>query len=137
MKNFLRLIFILIVIGASPLSSIAAEDIYQFSTAEQQQRFTSLTTQLRCLVCQNQNIAQSNSSLANDLRDQIYQKIVHGQSDQDIIQYLTTRYGSYVLYRPPFDYATLGLWLGPFVILLSGVSYLLFYLRKKSREHIR
>lgn len=123
-------IFCLIFFLVSPC--LAVQDYYSFSIPEQQQRFDNLTTQFRCLVCQNQNIAESNAALANDLRDQIYQQIQHGNSDQQIIDYLVTRYGDYVMYRPPFNKLTFGLWLGPFIVLLTGLGYLIYYVRKRS-----
>jgi len=112
----------------------AAEDVYQFASPLAQQRFESLTSELRCLVCQNQTIAESNAPLATDLRGQIYQKIQHQQTDKEIIDYLVARYGSYILYQPPLNGTTLALWLGPFIILISSVAYLIYYLRKKVRE---
>lgn len=126
MKKFF-LIFLLFI-----HPGFAAQDVYHFDTQNQQTRFDALTSQFRCLVCQNQNIAESNAALANDLREQIYQKIQHGESDQTIVDYLVARYGDYVLYRPPFNAATLGLWIGPFILLLLGLGYLFNYIRKKS-----
>lgn len=137
MKNFWRAAFVVLLTACISCKLLAAEDFYQFAIPAQQERFTALTTQLRCLVCQNQNIAQSNSELASDLREQIYQQISHGKSDQEIVDYLVARYGNYILYRPPFDGVTLGLWFGPFILLIGGISYLLFYLRKKSREKMK
>lgn len=130
MKKFL-FVFVLIIL---PISAVlAAEDFYHFSTPQQQTRFQSLTSELRCLVCQNQNLAESNAPLANDLRNQIYQQILRGQSDQQIIKYLVARYGDYVLYKPPFNVATFGLWFGPILLLLGGLGYLMFYLQKNRR----
>jgi len=110
----------------------SSQDIYQFQSQKQQQQFESLTNQFRCLVCQNQNIAESNAVLAEDLRVQIFQKIQKGESNQHIIDYLVARYGDYVLYRPPFNFITLGLWLGPFIFLLSGLAYLIYFIRKNT-----
>ncbi|MCD6038777.1 MAG: ccmH [Gammaproteobacteria bacterium] len=108
----------------------AAEDDYPFTEPSQQAQFQNLTTQLRCLVCQNENLAESNAKLAVDLRHQIYKKILEGQSNPDIIHYLVTRYGDYILYRPPFNKFTLGLWVGPFLFLFLGIAYLIYYLIK-------
>jgi cytochrome c-type biogenesis protein CcmH len=131
----MKKIFLFLIIFIFPgYGLIAAEDYYQFDTQEQQQRFQTLTTELRCLVCQNQNLAESNSGLASDLRGQIYQKVKQGQSDPEIIHYLVNRYGDFILYRPPFNPATLGLWIGPFLFLIIGLSYLIYYIRKKQRE---
>jgi cytochrome c-type biogenesis protein CcmH len=114
----------------------AAQDYYQFDSAADQQRFNELTANLRCLVCQNQNIAESNAGLAADLRDAVYQQIKQGQSNQAIVDYLVARYGNFVLYKPPFNFSTLGLWLSPFLLLIGGLGYLFYYLRKRKREEI-
>jgi cytochrome c-type biogenesis protein CcmH len=91
----------------------------------------------RCLVCQNQTIAESNAGLARDLRKQIYEKITHGQTDIEILDYLVTRYGSYILYSPPLNSETWLLWFMPGMVLLFGFLYLLYYLAKnRKREHV-
>ena len=128
MKKYL-LIFILLMTPC-----FAAQDVYQFASHEKEQRFDALASQSRCLVCQNHNIAESNAALANDLREQIYQKIQTGQSDQEIVAYLVARYGDYILYRPPVNIATLGLWFTPFLVLISSLGYLIYYLRKRQRD---
>lgn len=131
MKRYLAFIIAVLL----PFCSLhAAEDIYQFNTPSEQQRFENLTMQLRCLVCQNQNLAESNSGLAADLRDQVYQHIQKGQSDKEIVDYLVARYGNFILYRPPFSLSTAGLWLGPFSILIIGLSYLIYYIRRQPRD---
>jgi len=107
----------------------AAEDMFTFQNAQDQQRFDTLTTELRCLVCQNQNLAESNAPLAIDLRFQIYKKILQGETNKNIVDYLVARYGSFILYSPPFNLTTFILWLGPLLVLLSGLGFLLFYLR--------
>ncbi len=130
MKKFLILLFVLLI----PLQLLAAEDFYQFNNSAEQERFAILTTQLRCLVCQNQNLAESNAPLAADLRQQVYAHLKQGQSDKEIVDYLVARYGNFILYRPPFNAATWGLWLGPFLFLLVGIFYLIFYILKKRRD---
>lgn len=127
MKKIFLMFFLVII------PCYAAQDFYQFDSAEKKQQFETLTSQLRCLVCQNQTIAESNAPLAADLRDQVYQQIQHGKSDSDIISYLLNRYGDYILYRPPFNFMTIGLWLGPIVLLMAGLVYLFFYIRKTSK----
>jgi len=131
-----KLLLFLLILIAPFYQAIAAEDYYHFTTPQQQQRFESLTAELRCLVCQNQNLAESNAALATDLRNQIYQQVQHGLSDKQIVDYLVARYGDFILYRPPLNIETIGLWFGPFLILIMGVSYLIFYLQrnKKQRE---
>lgn len=112
----------------------AAEDVYRFSTSAEQERFAALTSELRCLVCQNQTIAESNASLAADLRQQIYAHMQKGQSDKEIVDYLVARYGDFILYKPPFNPMTYGLWLAPILFLLLGIIYLLFYIRKRRKD---
>jgi cytochrome c-type biogenesis protein CcmH len=112
------------------LSAFAAEDVYQFTSKAEQARFYQLTTELRCLVCQNQNLAESNAGLANDLRNEIYNKMQEGNTDQQIVDYLVARYGNFILYKPPVSSATLALWFVPLVFLLSGLLFLFFYVRK-------
>ena len=128
MKSLLTF-FIALLIPTYSLS--AAEDTYHFNNQTEQQRFEVLTSQLRCLVCQNQNLAESNSGLASDLRNEVYQHIQQGDSDKKIIGYLVARYGNFILYRPPFNLATAGLWLAPIFALLLGLAYLIYYIRKQ------
>ena len=88
-------------------------------------RMKAIADELRCLVCQNQTISDSNASLAVDLRNQIKEQVAAGKSDEEIRDYMVTRYGDFVLYRPPFKASTLVLWLGP--PLLLGAGFLLFW----------
>ena len=126
-----KLIFFLLILILPCSVLFSAGDYYSFSTQEQQQRFEALTGQLRCLVCQNQNLSSSNAPLAEDLRNQVFQQIQHGQSDKQIIDYLISRYGDFVLYRPPFNIMTIGLWLGPFILLIIGMSCLILYIKRR------
>ena len=89
--------------------------------AGQLQRYHKLTEELRCLVCQNQNIAESNAPLANDLRDKVQEMLLAGRSDAEIKDYMTDHYGDFVLYRPPLKPATLALWFAPAVLLLAAL----------------
>lgn len=89
--------------------------------AEQQSRYLALIAELRCLVCQNQNIADSNAPLAEDLRHQVRSMILRGETDQQIKTYMVERYGDFVLYRPPVKPQTWLLWGGPFVLLGLGL----------------
>lgn len=84
-------------------------------------RAVALAAQLRCLVCQNQSIAESNAELAVDLRRQIDEQIKAGRSDREIVSYMTDRYGDFVLYRPPFNAQTLLLWLGPALLAITAL----------------
>jgi cytochrome c-type biogenesis protein CcmH len=93
-----------------------------------------LAHKLRCLVCQNQSIAESNAPLAMDLRDQVREQLAAGKSKDDVIDYLVDRYGEFVLYEPPFRAATMLLWLGPAALLLGGAGWLAFRLRRRRDE---
>ena len=89
-----------------------------------------ISEELRCLVCQNQTIADSNAELAIDLRNQVREKIEQGMSDKEVVDYMVQRYGDFVLYRPPVKYTTWLLWYGPFILLIGGVFFLVLRLRR-------
>lgn len=96
-----------------------------------EQRMKHLTEQLRCLVCQNETLSDSRAELAEDLRKQIREQIKAGKSDEQIIGFLTERYGDFVLYKPPIKKTTYLLWFGPFVLLIGGTVVLYKYLRTR------
>ena len=100
-----------------------------------EQRVMRLTAELRCLVCQNQSLADSHADLAIDLKNQVRSQMQAGKSDAEIRDYMVARYGDFVLYRPPLKPTTSLLWAGPFVLLASGGLALGFYLRRR-REHL-
>ncbi|MGZ5008165.1 MAG: cytochrome c-type biogenesis protein [Methylobacter sp.] len=111
----------------------AGVEYREFASPEQQQAYENLTSELRCLVCQNQTIADSNAELAADLRRQVYEMLQQGKSKQDIAQFMTDRYGDFVLYNPPFKLKTGLLWIGPVVFLFIGlIAVFLFTRRKKA-----
>ncbi len=97
-------------------------------------RLKGLADELRCLVCQNQTIADSNASLALDLRNEIREQIARGRSDDDIRAYMVERYGDFVLYRPPLKATTVLLWIGPFVLLALGAGILFMMVRKRRSQ---
>ena len=97
-----------------------------------EKRLTKLSEELRCLVCQNQNIADSNAELAQDLRREIRSMIKEGKSDKEIIDFMVTRYGDFVLYRPPVQGNTLLLWVGPLALLVFGLAALVAYQRRRA-----
>ncbi|MGQ0530665.1 MAG: cytochrome c-type biogenesis protein [Panacagrimonas sp.] len=100
-------------------------------SAEQEARYRGLIHELRCLVCQNQTIADSNADLASDLRRQVHERIAAGESDAQIREYVTARYGDFVLYKPPLTMRTLVLWIGPFLILAGALAFVLRLLLKR------
>jgi len=99
--------------------------------AGQQERYRRLVHELRCLVCQNQTIADSNAPLAQDLRAQVERQIAEGRSDDEIRKYMTERYGDFVLYKPPMQNNTLFLWIGPFLLLLGALAIALRQLLRR------
>src|SRR5215831_11827175 len=102
---------------------------------ELEKRLTNLAKELRCLVCQNETLADSQADLAQDLRAQIREQMKAGKTDKEIITYLTDRYGQFVLYRPPVTPTTYLLWFGPFLFLLAGLAVLFRYVKRR-REMI-
>lgn len=96
-------------------------------------RMVEITSELRCLVCQNQTIADSHADLAVDLREEVRELLQHGQSKQQILDYMTARYGDFVLYRPPVKTTTWLLWFGPLLLLGGGLAGLALVLRHRSR----
>ena len=108
-----------------------AVDTHQLSDPKQQESYETLTKELRCLVCQNQTIADSNAELAADLRRQVYEMLQQGKSEAEIIRFMTDRYGDFVLYKPPFEGKTSLLWIAPVVFLLMGLITVFFVIRRK------
>ena len=96
-----------------------------------EQRLQKLSQELRCLVCQNETLADSRADLAEDLRDEIREQMKAGKSDKEIIAFLTDRYGQFILYRPRVTPTTYLLWFGPFVLLLAGLAVLFYYIRQR------
>jgi cytochrome c-type biogenesis protein CcmH len=94
-------------------------------------RVNALAVELRCLVCQNQTLADSNAPLAVDLRNQIREQLKAGKSEQDVVDFMVARYGDFVLYRPPLKASTVALWAGPFAILVLGAWLLLRRIRRR------
>ena len=99
-----------------------------------EKRTMDLAEQLRCLVCQNQTIAESTAGLAVDLKNQIREQLSKGESESQIIDYMVARYGDFVLYRPPFKAMTALLWLGPLILLLCGLAWLYRVLLRRRSE---
>lgn len=118
---------------ASPLVQ-AGVGSYEFAEPEMAQRFADLTTVLRCPKCQNQNLADSDSIIAKDLRGQLQMLIKTGQTDRQITDFMVQRYGEFILYDPPFNKGTLVLWLAPFGMVLLGLWALWFFGRKTSGQ---
>lgn len=115
------------------LPAQASIESYRFDSPQQEALYKELIEELRCLVCQNQNLADSNAELAVDLRRKTYEMVIQNQDREVIVDYMVQRYGDFVLYRPPLKSSTLLLWLGPFLILLSGLVVLVRIVRRQGR----
>jgi cytochrome c-type biogenesis protein CcmH len=118
---------------AASLSLAAKEAVPEAADPALEARMVHITSELRCLVCQNQTIADSNASLAVDLRREARALLKQGKSDAEVIDYMTARYGDFVLYRPPVRATTLLLWFGPALMLAGGAAVLVLVLRRRSR----
>jgi len=99
--------------------------------ADVDRRAAALEHELRCLVCQNQTLAESNAPLAVDLRNQVRSQLAAGKSEKEVVDFMVARYGDFVLYRPPLKAKTVALWAGPFVFLLAGFAWLARVLRRR------
>tara|TARA_B100002019_G_C21139118_1_gene532247 strand:- start:335 stop:736 length:402 start_codon:yes stop_codon:yes gene_type:complete len=112
------------------LFSFASDKIYSFENTNQQIIFENLLEELRCLVCQNQSLADSASGLATDLRDEVYQMVIQDNSQQTIKTFLVERYGNFVLYDPPLNPSTSILWFAPFILAILAVGLVIFFSKK-------
>ena len=130
----LRLVFLTLLALAGGAHAQAIEPM-PFANHAQELRFQQLTRQLRCPMCQNETLADSNAPIARDLRNQIFQLMQQGKSDEQIKQYLVARYSNYVLYDPPLQPGTWLLWFGPLLILLGGAAVVVIALRKRNRSN--
>ena len=116
---------------AASLPFASAVEPRSFSTPELSERYRSLVEEIRCLVCQNQSIADSNADLARDLRGKVDELLRAGRSDEEILDYMVDRYGNFVRYRPPFDPTTIVLWVGPFALAGVAFGWLLIRIRRR------
>jgi cytochrome c-type biogenesis protein CcmH len=122
-RFYVPLLLALLVFVAAPLPADVTLESFTFPTPEEQEHFKQLIGQLRCLVCQNETLADSDADLAHDLRKEVYDMMRSGKSDQEVIDFLVKRYGDFVLYKPPVKPSTYIIWYGPFVLL--GIAALL------------
>ena len=128
-------VLILGVILSFTMSVVAAPiETFKFDSPETEKVFHKLSEELRCLVCQNQNIAESNAELAKDLRLEIYTMLQKGQTEDEIVDFMVERYGDYVLYRPPFKPMTWLLWFGPLMIFALGIFFAMRFMKSQSSD---
>ena len=120
----MKTVLLAVLLGGCIFTAQAAIEAYEFDTPEMEAEYNQLVAELRCLVCQNQNLAGSDADLARDLRRETYEMLRQGKNRQQVVEFMVARYGDFVLYRPQFKSSTYLLWLGPFALLLV-VLYLL------------
>jgi len=132
----MKQIFLACVMGFCCWSGMALADnaVPTDTDPVAQKRAMELAAKLRCLVCQNQSIADSEADLANDLRRQVREQIAAGKTDEQIIKFMTDRYGDFVLYEPPMRASTVLLWIGPLLLLVAGATGMVFLLRGRGQE---
>ncbi len=130
--NILKLLFLILVASWCLNVQAATVEPRVFDNPEQESRYKRLIVELRCLVCQNQNIADSNADLAMDLRRETYNMIRGGKTDEQIVTFMVTRYGDFVLYRPPVKPTTYLLWAGPLLLVGLGLLIMLVNVRRRS-----
>ncbi len=129
MLRFLAMLYLALVTATAPAESLR----YPFSDPALEARFKGLLHELRCLVCQNQTLADSDAELAADLRQEVHRMLGEGASDGEIIDFMVARYGEFVLYRPVLKPETYPLWYGPVIFLVLGGAILLLVLRQRRR----
>ena len=131
MNKILTQLFIFVLLNVSVAKAI---DIHEFDTEQQRLDYQQLTEELRCLVCQNQNIADSDAGLAKDLRNEVAKLIKQGQDYSQITNYMVERYGDFIRYAPPMRFDTIILWVMPFVILLIAAFVVINVIRNSNRH---
>jgi len=131
MNHYLKAVTLLFVLFLSSQLS-AAIDVHEFDSPEQEQLFRELTRELRCPKCQNNNIADSNAGLAQDLREKTYQMVKQGSTKQQVLDYMVARYGNFVRYDPPLTPAVMLLWAAPLAIIVLGLLVVLRLAKRKA-----
>lgn len=130
--NGKRLAGLLLIFLGAALPSVFARDAQPLAgDPKLEERVMAVSRELRCLVCQNETLADSRADLAVDLRNQIREQMKAGKSDEEVIAFVTDRYGVFVLYRPPVRPYTYLLWFGPFILLLGALIFLFRYVRRR------
>jgi cytochrome c-type biogenesis protein CcmH len=126
-------LFIFLLLALQLNFSHARVEFREFERAELEERYNVLGDELRCLVCQNQNLKGSNSDLAKDMRNKVYQMISAEKTNKEIVDYMVERYGDFVLYKPPFKPITLMLWLGPLVFFIIALVSVLRVVKQRNK----
>ena len=134
MNKLLPYLILSTVLIFSMSVSSAPIETFKFDSPDKEKVFHKLSEELRCLVCQNQNIAESNAGLAKDLRLEIYTMLSEGKSEEEIVDFMVQRYGDYVLYRPPFNPMTWLLWFGPLIVFIVGLIFAVRFMKAQSSD---
>jgi len=132
-KLLLTAFVLFFVLGMTALYAVKIE-FHTFENKAQEKLYLQLIAELRCVKCQNQNLAESNAELAMDMREKAYELIIKGGSRDDVVKYMTARYGDFVLYNPPFKVQTLLLWIGPPVFLILSLLMLFRLIRNQKKQ---
>ena len=131
----IRTLIMLTLLGLASLTH-SADIPMEFSNPQDEEKYKDLLNELRCLVCQNQTLADSHAPLAQDLRNEVYRMVEEGKAKPEIIEFLVARYGDFVLYKPPLKNTTFLLWFGPFILLLIAVGVALRFVKSRSESEI-
>lgn len=134
-RNLYILLVFACCVFALPLTAGTAE-VYAFETDEQRERFQRFTHELRCPKCQSQTLAGSDAMISQDLKRELHRLIAEGKSDDEVVEFMVSRYGDFVLYRPPFQANTYLLWFGPALLLLVGLGVFGWVLYKRQPPEI-
>jgi len=132
-KRFVSVLALCLLLGASLAQAGVTLEAFKFDSKAEEEHFKDLIEELRCLVCQNQSLADSDAELAHDLRAEVYDMLQAGKNDEEIVEFLVARYGDFVLYDPPLKPSTYLIWFGPFVLLLIAALLLLRSIRKQQK----
>jgi cytochrome c-type biogenesis protein CcmH len=139
-KSILKTLVIALVLSLTPVTNTAQASVtlesFKFDTPAEELHFKKLIEQLRCLVCQNQSLADSDAELAHDLRAEVYEMVQAGKTDEEITEFLVARYGDFVLYNPPVKPSNYLIWFGPFALLLLAIFLLVRAVRRQKRTAI-
>ena len=130
-KKLVSVLMLCLLLGAAPTHAGVTLEAFKFNSKAEEQHFKDLIEELRCLVCQNQSLVDSDAELAHDLRAEVYDMIQAGKNDEEIVTFLVARYGDFVLYNPPVKPSTWLIWFGPFVLLLIAAIVLMRALRRQ------
>ena len=130
-KRLVSALALCLLLGTGTTQAGVTLEAFKFETKAEEQHFKDLIEEIRCLVCQNQSLADSDAELAHDLRAEVYDMIQAGKNDEEIVTFLVARYGDFVLYNPPIKPGTWLIWFGPFVLLLIAAIVLMRALRRQ------